>query len=62
METLVFLVFELCAHDQFIKWVDNSKTKRVIVFILAHDEQFGWVHLGSFMKLSCMVQSYCIFH
>ena len=40
MKTVVFLVFELCAHNQFNQWADNSKTKRASVFILAYDTRF----------------------
>ena len=55
MKTVVFLVFELCAHNQFTQWADNSKTNRAIVFILAHDTRFD--RLSSPVKLSYMVQT-----
>ena len=45
MKTVVFLVIELCAHNQFIQWADNSKTKRAIVFILAHGPRFDRLSL-----------------
>ena len=38
MTTLVLLVFQLSAHDQWDQWTDNSKTKSARVFILAHEK------------------------
>ena len=43
--TVVVLVLELCAHNQFTSWVDNSKTKKAIVFILAHNTRFDRLNL-----------------